>query len=189
MSDQVEGNPGKVLVVYYSVSGNTARVARDIAKALNADVESLRDRNHGTGFWGYLKAGLNAARGIATTLGDTSFNPRNYDLTIVGTPVWAWHMTPAIRTYLERHGTELGNVAFFVTSGDTDAERIVPSMESIVKRPAVAFTGFNGRQLADAGVYSRRLDDFLKSLKRPATLQTGDGRRAGAQAGAQVSGA
>ena len=34
---------GKILVVYYSLSGNTGRVARDIARLTRADVEVLRD--------------------------------------------------------------------------------------------------------------------------------------------------
>jgi menaquinone-dependent protoporphyrinogen IX oxidase len=189
MSDDAAGNPGRVLVVYYSVSGNTARVARDIAKTLGADVESLRDRGHGTGFRHYLKAGLDAARGKSAALGETIFNPRNYDLTVIGTPVWAWHMTPAIRAYLNRYRTEFRDVAFFVTSGDTDAAKIVPSMESIVGRRAVAFTGFSAPQLADDRLYAHRLDDFLKSLSRPATLQDRGGPRPGPDVGLRVSGA
>ncbi len=37
-SDNTSSDGGKVLVVYYSASGNTARVAKDIADAANADV-------------------------------------------------------------------------------------------------------------------------------------------------------
>lgn len=171
MGTDTTGSTGRVLVVYYSVSGNTARVARDIGKALGADVESLRDRGHGTGCLGYLKAGLDAARGRSAALGELMFDPKNYALTIVGTPVWAWHMTPAVRAYLQRHKMDFGNVAFFVTSGDTDADKIVPSMERIVRRRAVAFTGFNSRQLADPRVYAGRLDAFFKSLGRPVVSQ------------------
>lgn len=61
-------------------------------------------------------------------------------------------------------------VVYYSVSGNTG--KIVPSMESIVGRRAVAFTGFNGRQLADHRVYSARLDDFLKSLGRPAVTQS-----------------
>lgn len=32
----------KILVVYYSLSGNTARVAREIARLGQADIEALR---------------------------------------------------------------------------------------------------------------------------------------------------
>lgn len=37
-SNNTSSDSGKVLVVYYSASGNTARVAKDIADAANADV-------------------------------------------------------------------------------------------------------------------------------------------------------
>jgi flavodoxin len=168
MAEDTTGSTGRVLVVYYSVTGNTARVGRDIAKATGGDLESLRDSGHGVGFWAYLKAILDAVRGRSADLGELKFIPHNYDLTIIGTPVWAWNMTPVVRAYLGRYKAQLGNVAFYVTSGDTDASKIVPSMESIVGRRAVAFTGFNARQLADHRVYAARLEAFVQSLKGPA---------------------
>jgi flavodoxin len=153
-----------VLVVYYSMSGNTARVARDLAKRMHADLESLRDTTHGLGAFGYLKAGWNAMRGRPAKLGPVSHSPTSYDLTIIGTPVWAWQMTPAIRAYLQRFGKQLGHVAFFVTSGDTDVARILPAMEALAGRKAVAAAGFNAAELADAGMYEKKLVGFVEAL-------------------------
>jgi flavodoxin len=155
---------GKTLVVYYSVSGNTARVARDLARALGADIESLQEKRHGTGFMGYIGAVIDAVRGTPTDIGEPVSDPRNYSLVIVGTPVWAWNMTPAVRAWIQKSQPRLGDVAFFVTSGDTDAEKIVPSMEALAGHKAVASTGFNARQLVDRAVYDKRLAEFLAAL-------------------------
>src|SRR5688572_15200823 len=125
------GTSGKALVAYYSMSGNTARVARDIAKLTGADVESLRDPAHGVGFSGYLKAVVDAVWERPAQIGPLSRNPRDYGLTIIGTPVWARHMTPAVRSYLQRCKADIRKVAFFVTSGDTDVISVVPSMETL----------------------------------------------------------
>jgi menaquinone-dependent protoporphyrinogen IX oxidase len=154
---------GKTLVVYYSQSGNTARVARDIAKRMGADLESIQDRHYEVGFLGYLKAVVDAVRGVSAVIDEPMLNPGDYALTIIGTPVWAGHMTPAVRAYLQKYQRSFGDVAFFVTSADTDSARIVPYLESLAKRYAMAFTGFSARELADQPTYEKRLSDFLKA--------------------------
>jgi hypothetical protein len=163
---------GKLLVVYYSLSGNTARVAWDIAKLTEGDVESLRDPCHGAGFFGLMKAALDAVCGRSVKLGDVRYDPREYSLVIIGTPVWVGRMTPAIRTYLQRFAKDLPHVGFFVTAGKTDAERIVPSVERILSHTVDASTGFNTGELDDSRVYDAKIGRFLETLHRSPVIRT-----------------
>jgi flavodoxin len=155
---------GKALVVFYSLSGNTARVARDIAKRINADVECIQDTQHGSGVFAYLKDVIDAVRGVSAKIHAPLRDPRDYSLVIVGTPVWAGCITPAARAYLERTLGRLAEVAFFVTSGNTSASKVVPAMESIGKCKAIAFTGFSAHDLADRSTYDRKVAEFLRSI-------------------------
>lgn len=166
MNAKASANKRGVLVVYYSLSGNTARVARDLAKRTKADIESLRDTSHGKGFIGYWKSIIDAVRGKPVSLDNLKYDPADYSLVVIGTPVWAWHMTPAIRAYLMMFAGDLGNVGFFVTSGDTDVEKLVPSMEAIIRRNAVASAGFNAKELAVSATYESKLTDFIQALNR-----------------------
>jgi flavodoxin len=154
----------RVLVVYYSMTGNTARVARDLGRTLGADVESVQDKGHGVGLKGYLKATIDAVRGIPAQIGEPTRNPADYSLVIIGTPVWAWHMTPAIRAYLQRFKASLNDVAFFVTSGDTDVAQIVPSLELVSGHKALASAGFSAQELSDRRNYEGKLTDFVNAL-------------------------
>lgn len=164
---------GKMLVVYYSLSGNTAGVARDIAGLAHADIEVLRDfdREPPLGFLRYIKAAMDALRGKPCRLGSVVCDPRNYALVVIGTPVWAGRMTPAIRTYLERFKTRLPRVAFFVTSGNTNASEVVPAMESILGHKAHAFAGFDARDLADQRVRNDRIATFVQALRQPGAVR------------------
>ena len=159
---------GKILVVYYSLSGNTARVARDIARLARADIEVLRDfdREPRLGFLGYVKAVMDALRGKPGRLGSVACEPRNYSLVIIGTPVWAGCMTPAVRAYLERFKADLTHVAFFVTSGNTNASKVVLPMEAIVGHKAEAFVGFDAAGLADQRICGDRIATFLQTLRQ-----------------------
>ena len=158
-----------VLVVYYSMSGNTARVARDLASRLDADVESLKDPQHVTGVWGRLQSSYHAWRGIPAQLGTLERDPANYTLTIVGSPVWACQMTPAVRAYAERMQGRFNALGFFVTSGDTSVKRIAPSFEKLAGKKAIAKAGFSARELADPAVYEANLASFVRTIEASPT--------------------
>jgi flavodoxin len=161
----VERTAGKkILVVYYSLQGNTARVARDIAARMDAECESIRDETHGTGFFGFLRAAIDALRGATANILPIFRDPASYTLTVIGTPVWVGRMTPAVRSYLQQNAGRFGRIAFFVTSGDTDVARLLPSLEAAAQIRAIASAGFNARELQDPATYEAKLDAFIKAL-------------------------
>src|SRR5688572_9341 len=119
-----------VLVACYSLTGNTARVARDLAARLGADLESIQDKGHGTGFLGQFAAALDAWRQAPANISALQQDPAQYSITVIATPVWVGQMTPAVRAYLKQTRGRIQSVAFFVTSGDTDVGKLLPSLEA-----------------------------------------------------------
>ncbi|MHB9155725.1 MAG: flavodoxin family protein [Endomicrobiales bacterium] len=105
----------KILVVYYSRTGTTGRVAKDIAARLDADIEKITDLKKRSGAAGRLYAGRDAVRRSTTEIGPVEKNPADYDLTVIGTPIWAGNMTSAVRTYLGNTKTRVKNIACFST--------------------------------------------------------------------------
>lgn len=158
-----------VLIVYYSLTGNTARVARDLASRLDADLESLKDPRHGDGLWGQVQAGYDAWRNRTVQLGPLQRDPSEYALTIVGTPIWAWRMAPAVRTYLQQMRGRFVSFAYFCTSGDTEAARVRSAFESTAGVQAIALAGFNHFELTDASIYERKLSNFVRELENAPT--------------------
>jgi len=165
-------NGKRILVVYYSSTGNTRRVAQDIAARLGADIERINDEKNRRGLFGLIGAALDSARERPAQITPTSKCPSDYALIVVGTPVWAGKMTPAARAYLRMIRGSLSDIAFFTTSGATDAEKIVPAMEALAGRQAVAFSGFNDRELKTAALYDQKLSLFVNALqgKRCSTI-------------------
>jgi flavodoxin len=107
----------KSLVVYYSRSGNARFVAQTIAAELGSDVEEVVDLKNRGGVLGFLSGGFDAMRGKETKIGETKKSPADYDLVVVGTPVWGSRPTPAIRTYLRRNDFSGVKVALFFAQG------------------------------------------------------------------------
>ena len=80
----------KSLVVYYSRTGNTKFVAEEIAAEIGADIEEIVDLKSRAGTMGWLSAGRDATINRQTKIAETKRNPADYDLVVVGSPVWAW---------------------------------------------------------------------------------------------------
>lgn len=94
----------KAIIVYYSYSGNTEKVAailkEELSKNYNCDILKIETINESASF---LKQCYNAfnkkkaaiKEGLLTDLTD-------YELVVFGTPVWAFRMAPGLRTYLDK---------------------------------------------------------------------------------------
>ena len=106
----------KRLVAYYSRTGITKRIGEELAEALEADSEEIVDQKSRKGRIGWLKAGMDATLQKMTEI-KVQKTPKDYDVVIVGTPIWNGRVTPAIRTYLQSHDFSKRKIAFFTTQG------------------------------------------------------------------------
>lgn len=137
-----------VLVVYYSRTGHTRRVAEAVAKALHADVEELHDRVDRRGIVGYLRSGAEAAFGVSTELEPPKRDPHDYDVVVVGSPVWNFSISTPIRTYLWMERARLPKVAFLLTLGGMGADRVFGQMEDLAAKAPVATLVVPERELS-----------------------------------------
>ncbi|MBY9007173.1 MAG: flavodoxin [Candidatus Lokiarchaeota archaeon] len=107
----------KILVVYYSLTGNTKLIAETIAESINAKilalkpVKELKAESGRTYIWG----GYQAKMKRKPKLKEFDINPLDYELIILGTPVWAWTFSPPIRSFLSKFNLSNKNVALFMS--------------------------------------------------------------------------
>ncbi|MFX0105132.1 MAG: flavodoxin family protein [Candidatus Hodarchaeota archaeon] len=124
----------KILVVYYSLTGNTKFIAETIAESINADILELKpvkqlDAESGMKyFWG----GYQATMKKKPKLEEFDINPFDYDLIIIGTPVWAWTISPPIRSFLSKFNLSAKNVALW-TCSDGDGVKAMSRFKEILK--------------------------------------------------------
>jgi flavodoxin len=155
----------KILIVYYSKTGNTKRVSEDLSREVGSDFEEIIDRKNRAGILNWFRSGRDGMKKVGTEIADVAKDPAEYDLVIAGSPIWGWNIVPAVRTYLEKNKEKIKNYAFFITSGNTDAEKIGPYFSEIMGREPLARVGFNGREMKDKKIYSQKIADFLSKLK------------------------
>ena len=128
----------KTLLVYYSRTNITKEIAETIQKKLDCDIEEITDNNKYYGKLGFLKGGMNAAKGRTTDINPISKNPSDYDLIIIGTPVWASNMATPIYTYLMKYNSEIKNVASFCTCMGNGYEQTLKNISEVCGKEQIS---------------------------------------------------
>ena len=79
-----------------------------------------------------MKAGYDATRGNETKIRETQKSPEDYNLIVIGTPVWNSRPASAIRTYLKRKDFTGKKVAVFCTNEGVGEEKAVERTRALI---------------------------------------------------------
>lgn len=163
--NETEGNSDKkTLIVYYSYSGTTERVAEHLQKLTNADLYELELQNPYTGDSNEVSDRVFEERGdgkmpeLSGELPDLS----EYDRILIGTPVWNDSMSNPVAGYLEQTDFNGKTVAPFWTyitnQGSTkkDFENRIKNGNVKTGLPVVSANGLADNEL------DKKLSDWLR---------------------------
>ena len=131
----------KIICICYSRTGKTKRVMREIASALDCEIAYLHDSSNRQGVLGVLRCGMDAMRKKTRPVNRIMINRGlwEYDLAILGTPVWAGRCSSVMRGFLKRRGYELNDVAYVITHRSEEQYRSVfDQMDRYLKEKHVA---------------------------------------------------
>lgn len=134
-NDKGENIMSKKLVAFFSASGTTASVAKNLANAAGADLYEIKPAVP------YSKADLNwmdkqsrssvemRDKSSRPELADTDANIADYDTIFVGFPIW-WYIAPTIiNSFLEAYDFSGKKIVLFATSGGSGFGKAVESLQ------------------------------------------------------------
>jgi menaquinone-dependent protoporphyrinogen IX oxidase len=151
------------LIAFHSRTGYTRQIAETLAGECNAVVDEISPLHERNGILGYLRCALEARAGAMPAIMAARRDPAEYELVIVGTPIWAWSLASPVRSYLREHGHKLRRVAFFCTMGGAGAENAFGEMRDLCGKVPVATLAVTNREI-DARRQQPALDAFVKAL-------------------------
>ena len=154
----------KCLVVCYSRTGTTRQVAEAIAERLHAELEEIVDRKKRSGPLGFVIAGKDAKLKKLTEIDEPRNDPGAYDLVVIGTPVWAGTMCPAIRTYITRFKDRLPDVALFLTTGGSGVDGTFRAMAELCGKEPLARLALTTKQVRKED-WSSDVQAFVDQIK------------------------
>ncbi|MFA5039118.1 MAG: flavodoxin [Candidatus Omnitrophota bacterium] len=130
----------RVLVLYYSLDGNTRLMAQTIAKTCGADLQELRtEEEPKKGFAKYFWGGRQVFMKERPRLLPLEKKAVDYDLLFIGTPVWAFSPVPAVSGFLENAALSGKKIALFCCSGG-GMGRTFQKMEALLGGNAIIST-------------------------------------------------
>lgn len=153
----------RILVAYYSRTGHTRRVAAAIASACGAEIEAIRDSRPRTGLLGWWRSGKEAWQGRPADILPIDKDPGEYDLVVIGTPVWAGRMSSPVRAYLTGQQARLKRVALFCTEGGSGGEKVLRQMAALCGHEPLATLVVTERELG-SGAVDGKLAGFTRAL-------------------------
>lgn len=127
----------KILIVYYSRTGTTKKVAEAIREQLDCDIEEIISVKDRSGIMGYIISGKEASQKSSAEIRPTTKNPAEYDLVIIGTPVWAWNISSPVRTYIENNKESFKNISAFCTMGGDGDKQSFKEIEKICDKKLI----------------------------------------------------
>jgi flavodoxin len=153
----------RILVVYYSLSGTTRKLAEALANASGADIAEIRCPRYGRGISGFLMACYDSVMARLPDI-ETTATMRDYDLVLAGVPVWAGHIATPMRAFLGQGRGQSKRIAFFLTNAGSATERPFAEMGEIAGvRPEATLALRTGDILDDR--YAAAVDTFVQSFK------------------------
>ncbi len=126
---------GKTLVLYYSNEGSTRFVAELISKKLEVDIfeiKPIKELKGGNGLMKYFWLGRHVIMKSKPEIEKINVNLEDYENIFLGTPVWAFTMTPPIRTFLEKNKMKDKDMYLFATH-EVSFGKVFKEMTSFLK--------------------------------------------------------
>lgn len=150
---QVSVAPQRVLVAYYSYSGNTRAAAQAVHQAVGGTLLEIKPAQEYPADYNRCveQAKKECREGFCPPLATAIPDMSAYDVVFVGTPNWWSTMAPPVRTFLSQAKLSGKTVIPFVTHGGggmARCERDMPGLATQAKfLPGRAFSGSSVRAM------------------------------------------
>lgn len=128
----------KKLVAYFSASGITEKVAKNLSSVLNSDIYEIKPAVK------YSSTDLNWLDNESRSsvemknlksrpeMVQDNFSIKDYDTVFIGFPIW-WYMAPTIiNTFLEKHDFANKTIVLFATSGGSKMGSVIENIKPSV---------------------------------------------------------
>lgn len=156
----------KKAVVFYSLSGNTQAAAKEIAEGIGADLIELKlvkpfptEKSKQLAL-----GGMQAMFGMKPAIQELSKNIKEYDVLILGTPIWAGTIAAPVHSFLNKYQVLDKIVAVFTFSGGGDNKRCIAKLSKRLPRLKVEVALAN--RDSDLAIHNAdKIHHFIKEVE------------------------
>ncbi|MGI6118022.1 MAG: flavodoxin family protein [Bilifractor sp.] len=157
----------KILIVYYSLEGNTEFAAKEIKRLTGADIVRLVPEKEipKSGFGKYFFGGKAALTRSYTRLKPIEEDPKDYDTIVIAAPVWASTYPPAIGTFLNEHRLSGKDIFLVATSKSGNAGKTFKDLEGRLSGNQIRNVLSLVSPLKDQKEAQKEIAEFARSIR------------------------
>ncbi len=123
----------KTLIIYYSRTGTTTKVAYALAGALKADVLEIACPRYRLGWFRYLLAGYDSVQGRLPKIDVKPVDLSQYDCIVLAAPIWTSYPALPLRAFIDQNRPFAQPVALALTFGGHSApEKAVEMVQDLL---------------------------------------------------------
>jgi hypothetical protein len=161
--DRAESTMSKVLVVVYSYTSTSRRVARLLSQHRGWPLGEITEVRPRSGVLGALRCLLDS---LFRRCPDISYDgplPSQFDAVVLVSPIWAQRLAGPMRSFVAQRRDDLPDVAVVSVMGDHGAPNAVAEIGRIIGRAPFLSTAFTTREVNDLS-FAVRLQDLGAAL-------------------------
>jgi Flavodoxins len=157
----------KTLIVFYSLDGNTRAAAEKLAGELgcdSAEIKTVKPMPKST-FAKLIVGGGQAAFNKLVPIEPLECDPKEYDLIVIGTPVWAGKCSAPVLSFIENCPVKERIEAVFTSSAGGDNDKCVALLKKRI--PSIALScALGDARGKHAGKNEENLAVFINELRK-----------------------
>ncbi len=153
----------RTLIVSYSRTGATHRLAEKIAHATGGILEIITEARDREGFFDYMRSGKEALFKQPVPIRPIVHNPVDFDLVVLGSPVWAGHVSSPMLQYVRQCRQSFSAVAFFAKQLSASADEMFRQLSAEIGQAPIATLALLQHDV-DAGCCADDISRFVSRL-------------------------
>lgn len=155
----------KVLVVFYSYTGTSRRLALRLARLQGWRMGEIEEEMPRRGLKGTLRCLADSLWRRHPDIEYRGPSPQDFDLVVLVSPIWAYRLAAPMRSFLMRMAPKLRDIAVLSVQDRGGAAHAVAEVTALTHRAPRRAAAFLRQDILD-GSYEPRLKSFGHALLR-----------------------
>ena len=159
---------GKILVLYYSNTGNTRAVCDALREKLGADIVEIKDLKNNPGKL-TMKTKLEKPLVMDTEIEPKTVDMSTYSSVIVGSPIWMGGLSPAIRKFAALNTFAKKKVVIVTTTNASEKDELKEKNKAILraaKGDVVGYYQVMAMEEKDGTKVERNKDQIIEDARK-----------------------
>lgn len=110
-------------------------MVKRVHESLGGDVEMIKEPVNRKGIMGWIRTGRQNAQRTVGDISPPQYDPSNYDLVILASPIWAGAVSTPMRGYMTLYKDKLVKTAIFLGNDSGNVENALAEIREILVDP------------------------------------------------------